>query len=90
MVDRTYSDRRRPGGRYKELIEFIARSLVDDASAVSVVELRERSMTVYKLAVAQGETGRIIGKDGKLANAMRVLIRTAAAKNGDHVMLKIL
>lgn len=90
MADHAYSDRRRPGGRYKELIEYIARSLVDDASAVTVVETRERSMTVYKLAVAQGETGRVIGKDGKLANAIRVLIRTSASKNGDHVMLKIL
>lgn len=83
-------DRRRPGGRYKELIEYVAHSLVDDPSAVSVVETRERSMTVYKLAVAQDETGRVIGKEGKIANALRVLMRAASSINGDYVTLKIM
>jgi predicted RNA-binding protein YlqC (UPF0109 family) len=76
----------------KDLIDYIARSLVDDASAVQVAELRDRStrMKVYRLAVAQGETGRVIGKEGKIANAIRVLLRAAAAKSGEHVTLKIM
>ena len=72
----------------KDLIEFIAKSLVDDVAAVSVSQRKDRGVLVYTLTVADDETGRIIGKDGKVANAIRVLLRTAAG-NGDHVALKI-
>ena len=74
----------------KDLIEYIARSLVDDESAVRVTRTRERSMIVYRLVVAEDETGRVIGKDGKIANAMRVLLRAASEDDGDHVTLKIM
>jgi predicted RNA-binding protein YlqC (UPF0109 family) len=76
----------------KDLIDYIARSLVDDASAVQVAESRDRStrMKVYRLTVAPGETGRVIGKEGKIANAIRVLLRAASAKSGEHITLKIM
>jgi len=74
----------------KELIEYIARSLVDDESSVRVTVSRERSMTVYRLVVAEGETGRVIGKDGKIANAMRVLLHSAADRDGESIILKIM
>jgi predicted RNA-binding protein YlqC (UPF0109 family) len=45
---------------------------------------------VYTLTVAQDETGRVIGKDGKVANAIRVLLRMASSKTGDHIALKIM
>ena len=76
--------------KMKELIEYIARSLVDDESSVRVTVTRERSMTVYRLVVAEGETGRVIGKDGKIANAMRVLLRAAADSDGESITLKIM
>lgn len=74
----------------KDLIEYIARSLVDDVDAVRVTQSRERGALVYRLVVAEGETGRVIGKDGKVANAMRVLMRMASSKSGEHSTLKIM
>lgn len=74
----------------KELIEYIAESLVDDVNAISVVEKRDRGVYVYLLKVSQDETGRVIGREGKLANAIRVLMRAASVKSGDHTALKIM
>lgn len=75
----------------KELIEFMARGLVDDRDAVAVAEIRDGRQTVYELRVAEGETGRVIGKDGKVANAMRALVRLSAEKRGmRRVVLDIL
>jgi predicted RNA-binding protein YlqC (UPF0109 family) len=74
----------------KELIEYIATSLVDDVDAVAVTERKDRGVLVYTLTVAQDETGRVIGKDGKVANAIRVLLRIGSSKRGDHVALKIM
>ena len=74
----------------KDLIEFIARSLVDDQTAVNVSERKDRGVLVFTLSVAEDETGRVIGKDGKVANAIRVLLRIASTKNGDHTALKII
>jgi uncharacterized protein len=73
-----------------ELIEYIAKSLVDDVDAVSVSEKTDRGVMVYTLVVAEDETGRVIGKDGKVANAIRTLLRIASNKQGDHVALKIM
>jgi hypothetical protein len=74
----------------KELIEYITESLVDDVNAISVVEKRDRGVYVYLLKVNQDETGRVIGREGKLANAIRVLMRAASVKSGDHTALKIM
>jgi len=74
----------------KELIEFIAASLVDDPTQVSVTQERFGSQTVLKLNVAKEDMGRIIGKSGRVANAMRVLLRVAAAQEGKRVTLDII
>jgi uncharacterized protein len=74
----------------KDLIEYIATSLVDDVNAVSVSARKDRGVMVYALTVAEDETGRVIGKDGKVANAIRVLLRIASAKDGNHTALKIM
>ncbi len=75
----------------KELIEYLARGLVDDQDAVAVAEIRDGRQTVFELRVGEGETGRVIGKDGKVANAMRTLVRAAAEKNGGRrAVLEIL
>lgn len=73
-----------------DLIEYIARSLVDDVDAVNVSEKKDRGALVYTLTVAEGEMGRVIGKEGKVANAIRTLLRVATDKRGDHVVLKIM
>ena len=74
----------------KDLIEYIAQALVDDVDAVSVSVKKDRGVMVYTLTVAEDETGRVIGKDGKVANAIRVLLRIANTNGGNHTALKIM
>jgi predicted RNA-binding protein YlqC (UPF0109 family) len=73
----------------KELVEYIAKSLVDDPSQVKVTEIPRGSTTILELEVAQEDMGRVIGKNGRVANAMRVLVRVLAAKQGKHITLDI-
>jgi uncharacterized protein len=74
----------------KELIEYIARSLVDDPLQVSVNQVRNGTKTQLELRVAKEDMGRIIGKSGRVANAMRVLLRVAAARDGKQVALDVI
>jgi len=71
------------------LIDYIATSLVDDPTQVSVNEYQRGSQTIIKLRVAKEDMGRIIGKGGRVANAMRVLLRVAAANSEKRAILDI-
>ena len=73
----------------KDLIEFIARSLVDDPSQVEVNFDRGGSKTRVELRVAKEDMGRVIGKGGRVANSMRVLLRVAAAREGKQASLDV-
>lgn len=73
----------------KALVEFIARSLVDDPTAVSVTLERRGPQQVVQLHVAKEDMGRVIGKSGKVANAMRILLRVAAAQEGKRAVMDI-
>lgn len=73
----------------KELIEFISRSLVDDPTQVHVREVHKRSMVYLKLRVAKEDMGRVIGKGGRVANAMRALLRVSAAREGKRATLDV-
>lgn len=73
----------------KELIEFIARSLVDDPSQVEVNCDRGSNKTRVELRVAKEDMGRVIGKGGRVANSMRVLLRVAAAREGKQASLDV-
>lgn len=73
----------------KELIEYIAKSLVDDPSQVSVTEIQGSNSIIFELRVAPEDMGRVIGKGGRVANAMRTLLRVAAARQGKRVTLEI-
>ncbi len=73
----------------KELIEFIARSLVDDPMQVEVTTRQQGTMTELQLQVAQEDMGRVIGKHGRVANAMRSLLHVAAAQEGKEISLDI-
>lgn len=66
----------------RELIEFIARELVDHPEQVQVSQTRGSQVTVLQLAVAPDDKGWVIGKRGRVANAMRSLLRVAAANEG--------
>jgi predicted RNA-binding protein YlqC (UPF0109 family) len=74
----------------KELIEYIAKSLVDDPSQVRVSEDRRGGNVTLQLQVAQEDKGRVIGRNGQVANAMRSLLRVMAARQGKRVNLEIL
>lgn len=65
-----------------ELVEYIAKSLVDDPTQVHVQQVEQGGQTILELEVAPEDMGRVIGKNGRVANAMRVLVRVVAAKQG--------
>lgn len=73
----------------KELIEYIAKSLVDDPSCVQVTEIQGATSVILELRVAPEDMGRVIGRNGRVANAMRTLLRVIAAKQGKRVTLEI-
>lgn len=73
----------------KELIEYIASSLVDDPTQVQVTQMRRGPVVNLKLQVAKEDMGRVIGKNGRVANAMRMLLRVAAAQEGKQAALDV-
>lgn len=73
----------------KELVEYIAKSLVDDPSQVKVTEIEGATSVILELTVAPEDMGRVIGRNGRVANAMRTLLRVIAAKQGKRVTLEI-
>lgn len=73
----------------KELIEFIARSIVNVPEQVVVTEEETEQGILLKLEVADEDKGRVIGKQGRIAEAMRTLIRVKAAKAGTKATLEI-
>ena len=74
----------------KELIEYIAKSIVNSPDDVVVTEETDEQGIMLKLQVADDDKGRVIGKQGKIAQAMRTLIRVKAAKAGTRATLEII
>ncbi len=74
----------------KELIEYIAKSIVNEPDEVVVTEETGETGTTFKLQVADEDKGRVIGKQGRVAEAMRTLLRVTAAKAGTRASLEIL
>ena len=73
----------------KELIEYIARSLVDDPTQVNVIQTRRGQVVNFHLHVAKEDMGRVIGRNGRVANAMRTLLNVAAAREGKQASLDV-
>ena len=73
----------------KELIEYIARSLASNPDAVVVTEEVEQGRVILRLEVAPEDKGKVIGRQGRVAQAMRVMLRVAAVKDGTHAVLEI-
>ena len=73
----------------KELIEYIAKSIVDKPDEVSVIEVPGEDGIILKLQVAPEDTGKVIGKEGRIAKAMRTLLRVAAIRKGTRASLEI-
>ena len=74
----------------KELIEYISTSLVDDPTQVQVTQFRRGGQVSLELRVAKEDMGRVIGKSGRVASAMRTLLRVAAVREGRRVSLDII
>ena len=72
----------------KELVEFIVKNLVSDADAVEILEEVKDRETVYTVKIADEDFGRIIGRSGKVATAIRTVIRTSAKKQNKRVFVK--
>ncbi len=74
----------------KELIEIMAKALVDNPDEVSVKEVAGERVTLYELKVGEGEVGKVIGKGGRTANAMRAILNSVATKHGKRAELEII
>jgi len=74
----------------KDLIEYIAKSLVDFPEKVNVAQIDGEKTVVYELRVGQGDLGKIIGKEGRTAKAIRTIITAASMKAGKRAVLEIL
>ncbi len=72
-----------------DLIEYVARSLVDDPDAVKVEVLHEPGGTVIELHVAEDDMGKVIGRNGSVAKALRTLLKVMAARDGEAFSLEI-
>jgi predicted RNA-binding protein YlqC (UPF0109 family) len=73
----------------KELVEYVAKSLVDDPAAVQVTQVEDEEGTVIELHVAEDDMGKVIGRNGSVAKALRTLLKVTAAREGSSVQLEI-
>lgn len=73
-----------------ELLEFLVRALVEDPGAVEVEELEDDGDLVYEISVAEDDLGRVIGKGGRVANAIRTVAKAAAVRLDRRVTVDIL
>lgn len=73
-----------------ELLEFLVKALVEEPEAVVVEELEEDGDLIYEISVAEGDLGRVIGKGGRIANAIRTIAKAAAVRIDRRVIVDIL
>ena len=74
----------------KELVEVIAKALVDDPESVTVNERTENNTTIWEVRVADSDMGKVIVKQGRIAKAIRSVVKAAAAKEDKKVIVDIL
>lgn len=74
----------------KELVEVIAKALVDDPESVVVNEREEKKTKVLEVRVAESDMGKVIGKQGRIAKAIRSVVKAAAAKEDKKVIVDIM
>ena len=74
----------------KQLVEVIAKALVKNQNEVSVTEACDATITIYSLHVAQEDMGKVIGKQGRIAKAMRTVVKAAAIRENKKVMVEII
>lgn len=74
----------------KELLEVLARALVDDPSRVEVNQVEGEKSVILELKVAPEDMGKVIGKQGRIAKAIRTVVKAAAARDGRRVVVEII
>ena len=74
----------------KELLTYIVQNLVDDPDKVSVTEREADSETVYEVRVADGDMGKVIGRQGRIVKEIRILMKTVAQRKGKKVSVEIM
>lgn len=74
----------------KDLLFYIAQNLVDNPDEVTVTEVEAEGETVFELRVAPGDMGKVIGRHGKIAKEIRVLMRSVAQKQGKRISVNIM
>jgi uncharacterized protein len=74
----------------KELLEFLARSLVDNPDEVRVEETETDDVVVLRLSVAKDDVGKVIGKQGRIARALRTVVKASAVKDGKQATVEII
>ena len=72
----------------KELLLYMAKNLVDDPEAVTVTEVEDEDGKVLELRVAEGDMGKVIGRQGRIAKEIRTIIKTVAQRTGEKAILK--
>ena len=73
-----------------ELLAHLARQLVDEPDAVEVEEVQREGATILQLRVAKADVGKVIGRQGRIARALRAIVRASGAKSHHRVVLEIL
>jgi predicted RNA-binding protein YlqC (UPF0109 family) len=74
----------------KELVTYIVKSLVDNQDKVSVAEIAGDRSVIYEVRVGEGDMGKVIGKEGRTAQAVRTIVTAAAMKLGKRTVIEIL
>ncbi|MFA6438043.1 MAG: KH domain-containing protein [Bacteriovoracaceae bacterium] len=73
----------------REFLEYVAKQLVDNPDSVQITEEEKDNKVIFKIKVAQADIGKIIGKQGRTAQSMRVLLSAVAAKSGKRAILEV-
>lgn len=73
----------------KELVEYVARGLVEQPDQVRVTEIRQGNLIIYELEVAPNDMGKVIGRQGRVINALRSVVKAAAVRRGVRVNVEV-
>ncbi len=76
--------------QYRELVEYMVKSLVDNPDQVELNEIESEKSTILELSVTKEDIGKVIGKHGRIARAIRTIINASATKSGKRIVLEIL
>lgn len=74
----------------QSLIEYLVKALVDEPEQVSITEVPQEEATTYEVRVAPGDLGKVIGKQGRIANALRTVVKSVAMKDKRKVYVEII